>query len=233
MKVISLSLISSIIFSIVLAKKNSGSGSTMGCFGFFRKKSKKGHKTTAEPVKEEKPFNPKLPNLKFIDEFDIITLEAPKGNQSMLDEPFISETDGIIIDEVTGFSRRKHVPDMSGWYIRPYEEDYEDMIMVNSMPLREYYQHEQQKLHNKYGVPPSVPKMHEKQGFPVEQKLSRINKKISNTLHDDDKSTVYEDDASTIRGDNDLTLILDEEIDAEFVPYVRDRENVNEDNAEE
>ncbi|CAD2095756.1 erythrocyte membrane antigen 1 [Plasmodium vinckei] len=223
MKAISLGIISSIIFSIVLAKSSSGSGSTTGCFGFFRKKLKKTH-TTTEPVnvKDEKSFDPKLLNIKFIDEFDPIALEAPKGRQSMLDKPFISETDGIIIDKVTGFSRRENNSSVSGWYIRPYEEDYEDMITINSMPLREYYKHEQQNVHNQYGVSPSVPKIPEKQKFPVKQKLSIINEKISNRLHDDGKSTIYEDDASTIRGDDDFTLNVDEDIDAEFVPCVRD-----------
>ncbi|CAD2084044.1 erythrocyte membrane antigen 1 [Plasmodium vinckei lentum] len=226
MKAISLGIISSIIFSIVLSKSSSGSGSTTGCFGFCRRKSKKAHKTATDEhdkLKGAKPFVPNLPNIKFIDEFDPITLEAPKGRQSMLDEPFISETDGIIIDKVTGFSRRENNSSVSGWYIRPYEEDYEDMIMINSMPLREYYQHEQQNVHNQYGVSPSVPKI------PKKQKLSTINERISNTLHDDDKTTIYEDDAITIRGDDDLTLNVDEEIDAEFIPCFRDGENDGED----
>ncbi|EUD73583.1 hypothetical protein YYG_01629 [Plasmodium vinckei petteri] len=63
-------------------------------FGLCRKNPKKAHKTTAaEPVKGKEEFDPKLPNIKFIDEFEIITLETLKGRQSMLDELFISETD--------------------------------------------------------------------------------------------------------------------------------------------
>ncbi|CAD2090643.1 fam-a protein [Plasmodium vinckei lentum] len=177
MKAISLGIISSIIFSIVLAKNSSGSGSTTGCFSFLKKKAKKSHKTTAEPVKvkEEKPFDPKLPNLKFIDDFDPITLEAPKGYHSMLDEPFIPETDGTITDKVTGFLRREHVPGMSGWYIRPYEEDYEDKIKVNYIPYREYYERKQKIAHKQNDAPPSILKGFEKQEFPKEQKSSTIN----------------------------------------------------------
>ncbi|SCL93174.1 erythrocyte membrane antigen 1 [Plasmodium chabaudi chabaudi] len=50
MKVISLGLISSIIFTIVLAKNSPDSGSTTGCFGFCRKKPKEAHNTTEESV---------------------------------------------------------------------------------------------------------------------------------------------------------------------------------------
>ncbi|EUD72208.1 hypothetical protein YYG_02909 [Plasmodium vinckei petteri] len=177
MKAIPLGIISSIIFSIVLAKNSSGSGSTTGCFSFLKKKAKKNHKTTDEPVKvkEEKPFDPKLPNLKFIDDFDPITLEAPKGYHSMLDEPFIPETDGTITDQVTGFLRREHVPGMSGWYIRPYEEDYEDMIKVNFIPYKEYYERKQKIAHKQDDAPPAILKGFEKQELPKEQKLSTIN----------------------------------------------------------
>ncbi|EUD73595.1 hypothetical protein YYG_01641 [Plasmodium vinckei petteri] len=118
----------------------------------------KTHTTAAEPVKDEKSFDHKLPNLKFIDEFDPITFEAPKGRQSMLDEPFISETDGTITDKVTGFLRRENNYGVSGWYIISYEEDYENKI--------------------------KVPK---KQEIPVEYKLSTINEDISNTLHEDEE----------------------------------------------
>ncbi|CAD2097687.1 fam-a protein [Plasmodium vinckei lentum] len=203
MKAISLGLISSIIFSIVLAKNSSDSGSTTGCFGFCRKKPKKAHKTTtAEPVKvkEEKPFDPKIPNLKFIDEFDPITLEAPKGRQSMLDEPFISETDGLIIDKVTGFSRRENNSSVSGWYIRPYEEDYEDKIKVNFIPYREYYERKQQNAHKQHSGPHPVPKIPEKQEvfkkkeMPVYQKLSTINEEDSNALDEDKENDENQND---------------------------------------
>ncbi|CAD2096559.1 fam-a protein [Plasmodium vinckei petteri] len=75
--------------------------------GFLNTETKESYKID-EPVKGKEEFDPKLPSLNFIDEFDPITLEALKGRQSMLDEPFISETDGIIIDKVTGFSRREN-----------------------------------------------------------------------------------------------------------------------------
>ncbi|CAD2102732.1 fam-a protein [Plasmodium vinckei lentum] len=202
MKAISLGLISSIIFSIVLAKNSSDSGFTTGCFGFCRKKPKKAHKmTTVEhtKLKGAKPFDPDLPNLKFIDDFDPITLEAPKGRQSMLDEPFISETDGIIIDKVTGFSRRENNSSVSGWYIRPYEEDYEDMIKVNFIPYREYYERKQQNAHKQHSGPHPVPKIPKKQEvfkkkeMAVEQKLSTINED-SNALDEDKESDENQND---------------------------------------
>ncbi|SCL93517.1 Acidic phosphoprotein precursor PCEMA1, putative, partial [Plasmodium chabaudi adami] len=131
MKAISLGLISSIIFSIVLAKNGSGSGSTTGCFGCFRKKPKKIlAKTAAAPVKasETADFDPNLPNIKFIEEFEPVTIEGCKSRLPELDDLFVSETDGMIIDKVTGFSRRENDSVLSGWYIRPYEEGYENMI---------------------------------------------------------------------------------------------------------
>ncbi|EUD69594.1 hypothetical protein YYG_05191 [Plasmodium vinckei petteri] len=82
-----------------------------------------------------------------MDEFDPITFESPKGRQSMLDDPFISEADDTITDKVTGFLRRENNYGVSGWYIRPYEEGYEDMVKVNLIPYREYYERKQQNAH--------------------------------------------------------------------------------------
>ncbi|SCL86929.1 Acidic phosphoprotein precursor PCEMA1, putative, partial [Plasmodium chabaudi adami] len=146
-------------------------------FGFCRKKPKKAHKTTTDEsvnVRGKGPYDPDLPNLKFIDEFDPITLEAPKGRQSMLDEPFISETDGIIIDKVTGFSRRENNSSVSGWYIRPYEEDYEDMIKVNFIPYREYYERKQHNAHKQGDPSPPIPKALGKHKFTEKQRLRKI-----------------------------------------------------------
>ncbi|CAD2100736.1 fam-a protein [Plasmodium vinckei] len=53
MKAISLSLISSIIFSIVLAENSSDLESTTGCIEFCRKKPNKTHTTTDEPINVE------------------------------------------------------------------------------------------------------------------------------------------------------------------------------------
>ncbi|CAD2084737.1 fam-a protein [Plasmodium vinckei lentum] len=50
MKVISVGLISLIIFNIVLAKNSSDSGSTKGCCSLLEEKTKKTHKTTEESV---------------------------------------------------------------------------------------------------------------------------------------------------------------------------------------
>ncbi|SCL90626.1 fam-a protein [Plasmodium chabaudi chabaudi] len=187
MNAIPLGLISSIIFSIVLAKNSSDSGSTTGCFPFCRKKTKKGHKTADEPVKGKDEYDPDLPNLKFIDEFDPIILEVPKGRQSVLGEPFISETDGIIIDKVTGFSRRKNNSSISGWYVRPYEEDYEDMINFIFTPLNkndQYFQSNQTNAHKQGDASPPVPKTPGKQELPEEPKLSTINEDDAYALHE-------------------------------------------------
>ncbi|ETB63472.1 hypothetical protein YYC_00227 [Plasmodium yoelii 17X] len=70
MKTILLALISSIIFSIVLAEDS-------------------------EPEESS------------TDEFDPMLIEIYKIRKTKLDEPFISETDDTIIDEVIGFLRRK------------------------------------------------------------------------------------------------------------------------------
>ncbi|SCL92652.1 fam-a protein [Plasmodium chabaudi adami] len=184
MNAIPLGLISSIIFSIVLAKSSSDSGSTTGCFPFCRKKTKKAHKTAYESVKSKDEYDPDLPNLKFIDEFDPIILEVYKGRQSVLGEPFISETDGIIIDKVTGFSRRKNNSSVSGWYVRPYEEDYEDMINFIFTPLSEYYQRKQKNAHKQGDASPPVPKTPGKQELPEEPKLSTINEDDASALHE-------------------------------------------------
>ncbi|CAD2105370.1 fam-a protein, fragment [Plasmodium vinckei] len=93
-------------------------------FGFLNTETKESYKID-EPVKDEKSFDHKLPNLKFIDEFDPITFEAPKGCQSMLDDPFISDADDTITNKVTGFLRKENNYGVSEWYIRPYEEDEE------------------------------------------------------------------------------------------------------------
>ncbi|CAD2097685.1 erythrocyte membrane antigen 1 [Plasmodium vinckei brucechwatti] len=216
MKVISVGLISLIIFNIVLAKNSSNSGSTTGCFSFFRKKTKKSHKTTDEPVKGKGTYDPDLSDLKFIDEFDPITLEAPKGRQSMLDEPFISETDGIVIDKVTGFSRRENNSGVSGWYIRPYEEDYEDMIKVDFVPLKNNYQYNQKDAHKQGDAASPVSKGPEKhelpknQELPEEQKLSTINEEASITIEEVDD--------------------VDEELDRaylEAMKYIRKEKNNN------
>ncbi|CAD2103484.1 erythrocyte membrane antigen 1 [Plasmodium vinckei brucechwatti] len=226
MKAISLGLISSIIFSIVLAKNSSDSESTTGCFGFCRKKSKKEHKTKTaagqDIFKGTKPFDPNIPNIKFIDDFDPISLQAPKGHQSILGELFTSETDGTITDKVTGFLRREHVPGMSGWYIRPYEEDYEDKIKVSYVPYREYYERKQKIISQQRKGPPPIPDIpqrgelpqrtsaprnymepqsqvapkkvawYQKEGLPAEQTLSTVHEEDAVTLNEFEMGTTNE-----------------------------------------
>ncbi|SCL90814.1 Acidic phosphoprotein precursor PCEMA1, putative [Plasmodium chabaudi chabaudi] len=216
MKAISLGLISSIIFSIVLAKNSSGSGSSTGCFGCFRKKPKKIPATAvaAEPVKapETADFDPKLPNLKFIEEFEPITIEGCKSRLPELDEVFVSETDGMIIDKVTGFSRRENDSVLSGWYIRPYEEGYEHMIKVNFIPLREYYKRMENRPPKQYDGPPPVPDMPQgyvppkKEEIPVEQYVTQLPEEDPFLLQEEDALSLMEYDAETLNEGDAETL---------------------------
>ncbi|EUD70010.1 hypothetical protein YYG_04633 [Plasmodium vinckei petteri] len=57
MKVISVGLISLIVFNIVLAKNSSDSGSTTDCSSLLEEKTKKTHKTTEESVKGKGPYD--------------------------------------------------------------------------------------------------------------------------------------------------------------------------------
>ncbi|SCL82205.1 erythrocyte membrane antigen 1 [Plasmodium chabaudi chabaudi] len=223
MKIISLGLISSIIFSIVLARNSSNSKSTTGCFELLGKKPKKIHTMIAEPVKDnvkgKEVFDPKLPNLKFIDEFDPIMLEVYKENMSELDQPIISEIDGTIADKVTRFLRRENDSSLPGLYIRPYEEDYEDMI--NYIPLRDNYQREQNNAHKQSGAPTPVYMMPEK------QELSTIHEKGSNILHEDKEELDKENENESEDEDEfeaKLIALLfpkDREHDKEFKEKIR------------
>ncbi|CAD2086346.1 fam-a protein [Plasmodium vinckei brucechwatti] len=188
MKAISLGLISSIIFSIVLAENNSISGAITCCFPFFRKKTKKSRKMTYEPIKIKDEYDPDIPNLKYIDKFTPITLDIYKGDQSRLNEPFISETDGAIVDEVTGFLRRENDSRRQGYYIKPNEEDYEHMIKTNFIPLKNNYQYNQMNAHKKDDTPHAVPKASGNQEFIEERKLSTINEENSNALDEDNEN---------------------------------------------
>ncbi|CAD2100987.1 erythrocyte membrane antigen 1 [Plasmodium vinckei petteri] len=171
MKAISLGLISSIIFSIVISENSSDSESTTGCFGFCRKKKKKSRKTTDEPVKvkDKGAYDPDLPNLKFIDEFDSTILEDHEWHQTELDEPFTSETNGTIVDKAPGFLRGENEPKKKGWYIRPYEEEYEDMINAKFMSLKNNYQSNQKDAHKQECTAIAIP------NSPENQELSTIN----------------------------------------------------------
>ncbi|CAD2106268.1 fam-a protein [Plasmodium vinckei lentum] len=172
MRAIPLGLISSIIFSTVLAENYADSLPTTCCFPFCRKKPKKIHKTVHEPVKVEGKgtYDPDIPNIKFIDEFDPIILEVYKGRQNELNEPFTSKTDDGIVDKTTGFLRRENYSKRQGWYIRPYEEEYENMIKVNFVPLKSIIQPFQSSPNSPILAISETPEKHE-----------------SSTLHEDAK----------------------------------------------
>ncbi|CAD2097735.1 fam-a protein, fragment [Plasmodium vinckei brucechwatti] len=122
-KVISLGLISSIIFSIVLAKNSSGSGFTT--VFILKKKTKKAHKTTDEPVKVKGKgeYDPGFPDLQFIDEFDPMLMEIYKGNQTELDKSIISETNGAIVNKATGFLRSENETSKHCKYFKSLKEN--------------------------------------------------------------------------------------------------------------
>ncbi|CAD2088715.1 erythrocyte membrane antigen 1 [Plasmodium vinckei brucechwatti] len=168
MKAISLGLISSIIFNIVLAQKCLGSESFMNCFSFLKKKSKKKHKID-EPVKVKGAYDPDIPDLKFIDEFDPTILEDHEWHQTELDEPFTSETNGTIVDKAPGFLKGENEPKKKGWYIRPYEEEYEDMINAKFMSLKNNYQSNQKDADKQEYTTIAIP------NSPEKQELSTIN----------------------------------------------------------
>ncbi|EUD70917.1 hypothetical protein YYG_04041 [Plasmodium vinckei petteri] len=217
MKAIPLGLISSIIFSIVLAENSSDSKFSTGCFPFCIKKTKKDRKMTYEPIKSKDEYDPDLPNLKFIDKFTPITLDIYKRDQTVLNEPFISETDGAIVDEVTGFLRRENDSRRQGYYIKPYEEDYEHMIKINFMPLNkndQSFQSNQTNVHKQSGTPPATPKAAEKQEFPKEQKLSTINEEDSNALDEDKENDENENDEVYQKNKHLLCTDLEETINA-------------------
>ncbi|SCL86670.1 fam-a protein [Plasmodium chabaudi adami] len=216
MKAIPLGLISSIIFSIVLAEKRADSESTTGCFPFCRKKAKKSHKTADEPV-EDTGYDPDLPNIDFIDEYLSTVMEICKIPKPIVGELFTSEDDDTTVDEVTGFSRRKYDPLRIGRYFRPYEEAFEYRNSYIVIPFRDIHHYnemvecgralfhptppripEKQELPAVPKIPelpkiPALPKIPEKQEFPkkqelpVEQKLSAIYGEASNTLYKDTK----------------------------------------------
>ncbi|EUD71845.1 hypothetical protein YYG_03262 [Plasmodium vinckei petteri] len=148
-------------------------------------------------------------------EFDPITLEAPKGYQSMLDELFVSETDGTITDKATGFLRREN----------------------NSGNIM--------NAHKQHRGPPPVPNMPQKQELPkkqemsVEQKLSTVQEEDAVTLNEFDMGTTNGVEEGTKNEDEELddeveSYLGDRENDGEGEEnQVEYEENGNEDDAEE
>ncbi|VTZ68210.1 erythrocyte membrane antigen 1 [Plasmodium chabaudi chabaudi] len=123
-------------------------------------------------------YNLDLPNLKFIDEFSPIIVEIPKARQIKLTEPFISETDGTIIDKVTGFLRRENESMGKGFYIRPYKEAYEHMINFIFTPFNkndQSFKSNQTNAHKQGDTLPGVSKTPENHKLPEKQKLSTLN----------------------------------------------------------
>ncbi|CAD2094029.1 fam-a protein [Plasmodium vinckei lentum] len=181
MKVISVGLISLIIFNIVLAKNTPDSGTTTNSFQSCTKKTKKIHKTTDRPVnvKCNGTNDSDFPDIQFIDEFDPMLMEIYKGNQTELDKSIISETNGAIVNKGTGFLRSENESRKKGWYIRPYEEnyeeDYEDMIKDIFMPLKNNHQHNKNNSYKQDDAPPPVSKGPKKQKFTEKRQLRTIN----------------------------------------------------------
>ncbi|CAD2098374.1 fam-a protein [Plasmodium vinckei] len=195
MKGMPLGLISSIIFSIVLARGCSGSKATTGFFSFLKKKKKKSHKTTDKPVKVEGKgaYDPDLPDLEFIDEFDPILMEIYKGNQNELDKSIISETNGAIVNKATGFLGRENGSRRKGWYIRPYEEDYEDMIKDIFMPLKSNYQCNQITAHKQGCTTLALPNATKNQRLSILHEDAELGEGVASFLGDGENVNKIDD----------------------------------------
>ncbi|CAD2102588.1 fam-a protein [Plasmodium vinckei brucechwatti] len=206
-------LISSIIFSVVLARVSSGSKSTTGCFSFLKKKKKKSHKATDEPVKVEGKgeYDPDLPDLKFIDEFDPMLMEIYKGHQTELDEPFASEIDDTVVDKVTGFLRRENESRRKGWYIRPYEEEYEDMIKANFIPLKNNYQYNQITAHKQGCTTLALPNATKNQGLSILYEDAELGEGVASFLGDGESGNKIDDKNEEIYEKNKHLLCINPE----------------------
>ncbi|SCL89202.1 erythrocyte membrane antigen 1 [Plasmodium chabaudi chabaudi] len=178
MNVISLSIIPPIIFSIVLARNRFGSGTTIDCFSFLNTIARE-ICSVSEPLNMD--YDPDLPNIKFIDEFDPIMLENHEGYQAESDEPFTSETDDTIVDKVVGSSRRKNNPRGKGWYIRPYEEEYEDIIKSKFAPPKKNsqpFKSEKKKKNKQRRVTFAVPNEPEKKKLSIPHEDEKLDEGI-------------------------------------------------------
>ncbi|VTZ70657.1 fam-a protein [Plasmodium chabaudi chabaudi] len=194
MKGMPLGLISSIIFSAVLVRVSSCSKPITGYFPLHRKKTKKSHTTTNKPVKVKGKgaYDPDLPDLKFIDEFDPMLMEIYKKNQTELDELFISEADGTNVDKVAGFLRRENESRRKRWYIRPYEENYEDMIKDIYAPLKNNYQYNQITAHKQGCTAVALPNAPENQVLNTLHEDAELDEGVASFLGDGENDEIYE-----------------------------------------
>ncbi|SCL84428.1 Acidic phosphoprotein precursor PCEMA1, putative [Plasmodium chabaudi adami] len=184
MKAIPLGLISSIIFSIVLAEKHSDLEFTAGCFPLYRKKTKKNDKID-EPV-EDTGYDPDIPDLQFIDEYYPTVMEICKIPKPIVGELFTSEDDDTTVDEATGFLRRKYDPLRIGRYFRPYEEAFEYRNSYIFIPFKDIHHYNEMVACGKalfHSAPPKIPEkqellkkreLSEKQELLAEEKLDEV-----------------------------------------------------------
>ncbi|KEG01392.1 hypothetical protein YYE_03982 [Plasmodium vinckei vinckei] len=181
MRAISLSLISPMIFSIILAQKCLSFEFAPNYFPFCRKKTKESYKTADEPL-ENTIYDPDFPDLQFIDEYTPKVIDICKVNQPRLGELFISETVGTTDDNAPEFLRREYDPRMVGYYYRPYEEEFENRNFYRFVPFMDSHKYNKYnktiKLKQDYLCPPPPKTLenHElpkKEELPVEQKLPK------------------------------------------------------------
>ncbi|SCL87984.1 erythrocyte membrane antigen 1 [Plasmodium chabaudi adami] len=183
-------------------------------------------------------YNLDLPNLNFIDEFSPIIVEIPKARQTKLTESFISETNGTIIDKVTGFVRRENESVRKGWYIRSYKEAYEHMIKFIFTPFNkndQSFKSNQTNVHKQGDTLPGVSKAPEKHKLPEEQKLSTINEENPSTLHENTKELDEDNENKSEEINNEnkgeaKDEEIDEELDAAYLralSYLNDDEDDN------
>ncbi|EUD70934.1 hypothetical protein YYG_03564 [Plasmodium vinckei petteri] len=198
MRATSLSLISLMIFGIVLAQKCLGSEFATDYSPFCRKKTKESHKTANAPL-ENTNYDPDLPDFQFIDEYNPRAVTNCKVNQPRLSEPFISETDGTTVDKVTGFLRREHDPKSVGCYYRPYEEAFESRNSYSLVPFMDSHKYNKTiELKQDHFRPPSpktlenqeLPKKEETpEELPVEQKLPKLEELLEE--EEEELNTIY------------------------------------------
>ncbi|CAD2087409.1 fam-a protein [Plasmodium vinckei lentum] len=190
MRATSLSLISPMVFSIVLAQKCLSSEFATDYSPFCREKTKESHKTADEPL-ENTNYDPDLPDFQVIDEYNPTAVTNCKVNQPRLGASFISETDSTTVDKVTGLLRREYDPKRIGCYYEPYEETFESRNSYSLVPFMDSHKYnktiklkqdnfrspppktlENQELPKKEGISVKQ-KLPKKEELPVEQKLPK------------------------------------------------------------
>ncbi|CAD2087428.1 fam-a protein [Plasmodium vinckei brucechwatti] len=170
MRATSLSLISPMVLSIVLAQKCLSSEVATDYVPLCRKKTKESHKTANEPL-ENTNYDPDRSDFQFVDKYNPTAITPCKVNQPRLGEPFISEADGTTVNKVTGFLRREYVPRRVGCYYVPHEEVFESRNSYSLVPFMDSHKHNKTIELKQDHFRPLPPKTLENQELPKKEKL--------------------------------------------------------------